>query len=489
MLYRMRLVNHLLRSVLLVALIGVGVLVGPDPTTPPKPAGAASGIPVTGPSILNPGQLVTWFNAQHRTPNITVSINELANAYIWEGGLENVRGDIAFAQSIVETGYFGFVGSIVHPADNNFAGMGACDSCGSGRQFPSAQVGVRAQIQHLKNYADPTSRAATLRNPPVVQWYGRRSDGTLDPALAIYNFDHFFAKGRAPTWNQMGNGNWATAPNYSTAVLAVYNKMLTFNGLPGNCPPDNLALSSNQASACPVALRQPGRAVATRGAGFYVLSGTGSVGAYNGAPSFGYPSFNFDIARDIAMMPDGAGYVVLDGYGGLHKYGSARQGAMWNLPSPGYWPGWDIARSLAITPDGGGLVVLDGFGGIHAVGSVQAPTGGPYWPGWDIARSIGVTADLKGFYLLDGFGKVWNIGTAPHHASAWFGWDIARDLVIRPDGSGYAVLDGFGGLHSFGAMRRANNIGWVQADRWRSLAVNNAGRLFAARNDGYTATG
>ena len=94
------------------------------------------------------------------------------------------------------------------------------------------------------------------------------------------------------------------------------------------------------------ALRQPGRAVATRDSGYYVLSGTGFVGAYNGAPSFGSPSFNFDIARDIAMMPDGAGYIVLDGYGGLHKYGSARQGAMRNLPSPGYWPGWDIARSL-----------------------------------------------------------------------------------------------------------------------------------------------
>jgi hypothetical protein len=162
---------------------------------------------------------------------------------------------------------------------------------------------------------------------------------------------------------------------------------------------------------------------------------------------------------------------------------------MRHMPSPGYWPGWDIARALAITPDGRGLVVLDGFGGIHAVGSVKAPRGAPFWPGWDIARSIGVTADLKGFYVLDGFGAVWNVGTAPRHASAWFGWDIARDLVILLDGSGYAVLDGFGGLHSFGAMPRANNIGYVRADRWRSLAVNGAGRLFAARNDAYTATG
>ena len=62
-------------------------------------------------------------------------------------------------------------------------GMGACDSCNSGRQFPSAQLGIRAQIQHLRNFADLTSRAATLHNPPVVEWYGKRSNGTLDPAL------------------------------------------------------------------------------------------------------------------------------------------------------------------------------------------------------------------------------------------------------------------------------------------------------------------
>jgi hypothetical protein len=483
----MRLVKNLLRSLLVVALVATGVAVG-DPTAPPTPAGAA-GIPLTGSSVLNAHQLTAWFNAQHRTPNISVPIDQLASLYILEGALENVRGDLAFAQSIVETGFFGFVGSMVKPSNNNFAGMGACDTCNSGRQFPTAQVGVRAQIQHLKNYADISSRAAKLRTPPVVEWYGRRSNGVLDPLLAVHNFDTFFAKGRAPTWTDMGNGNWATASHYSHAVLSVYNKMLTFNGFPGNCPPDNLAYSSGQAMSCPASLRQPGRAVMTRGTGYYVMSGTGFLAAYNGAPSFGSPAFPFDIARDVAMMPDGAGYVVLDGYGGLHKFGSAKRGAMRNIPSPGYWPGWDIARSLAITADGRGLVVLDGFGGIHAVGSVSAPAGAPFWPGWDIARSIGVTGDRKGVYVLDGFGAVWDVGTARFHGAAWFGFDIARDIVILLDGSGYAILDGFGGLHSFGGMPKGKNIGYVKADRWRSLSINGSGRLFAARNDGYTNAG
>ena len=138
------------------------------------------------------------------------------------------------------------MGSIVKPENFNYAGMGACDSCNSGRQFPSAQMGVRAQIQHLRNFSDPTSRASRLANAPVVEWYGRRSTGALDPVLAIHNYDTFFAKGNAPTWNVMGGpGKWASTPTYGTIILSTYNRMLTFNGLQGSCPPDRLALGAS----------------------------------------------------------------------------------------------------------------------------------------------------------------------------------------------------------------------------------------------------
>ena len=40
---------------------------------------------------------------------------------------------VAFAQSILETGYFSFPGGgQLVPSDNNFAGIGACDSCAAG---------------------------------------------------------------------------------------------------------------------------------------------------------------------------------------------------------------------------------------------------------------------------------------------------------------------------------------------------------------------
>jgi hypothetical protein len=486
--------SRLSRIVVLVALFATTAGLVPALTSQPKPAAAATtapGIPVMGPSRLTAVQLANWYLAQHRSPHLPVTIQELASYYIWEGALEGVRGDIAFAQSVVETGFFEFVGSMVKPENFNYAGMGACDSCNSGRQFPSAQIGVRAQIQHLKNYADPTSRAATLKNPPVVQWYGRRVVNgveSFDPALAVYNFDHFFAKGRAPTWNQMGNGNWATAPSYSTVVLSVYNKMLTFNGQAGDCPPDRLGFGAMEAKACPVALRTPGRAVAAAvGGGYYTLNGDGTVKAYN-ALSYGSPLFGFDIARDIAVMPDGKGYIVLDGYGGLHKFGSATQGVMGSLAGPYF--GFDIARSLAITIDGKGLVELDGYGGIHTVGDVAKPANAPYWPGWDIARSIHVSADKHGFYLLDGFGGVWTLGTATNYGAPYFGFDAARDVFASFDGRSYAVLDAFGAIHTYGPGRRnVGNIGYVLADRWRGLTMTADGKYTAIRNDAYAAAG
>ena len=184
-----------------------------------------------GPNILNADQIAAWYNSRRHAPYAVpgIGVRDLAQLFLWEGAAENVRGDLAFAQSIVETGWFGFVGSIVSPVNWNFAGMGACDSCNSGRQFPSPRIGVRVQIQDLRNYADIHSRASNLHHPPVPEWYAWPS---LNPMLAAHNFDTFFRKGNAPTWNQMGNGNHATSPNYASAVIGVYQSMLVYNGLP-----------------------------------------------------------------------------------------------------------------------------------------------------------------------------------------------------------------------------------------------------------------
>lgn len=472
-------------ALLATAVTATGVSVG-APVTAAGAAEASVGIPVMGPNLLSAGQLANWFRATKRGPALPVTIEQLAQYFIDEGRAEGVRGDLAFAQSVIETGYFGFVGSIVKPENFNYAGMGACDSCNSGRQFPSAQMGVRAQIQHLRNFSDPTSRASRLANAPVVEWYGRRSTGALDPVLAIHNYDTFFAKGNAPTWNVMGGpGKWASTPTYGTIILSTYNRMLTFNGLQGSCPPDRLALGASQARECPVNIRHAGRAVSGGVGGYYTLNGDGTVKAI-GATNYGSPAFSFDIARDIAVMPDGRGYVVLDGFGGIHLIGSAATSPLKNLRAPYF--GFDIARSLALTADGAGYFMLDGFGGVHAIGTARRPAGGyPYWSGWDIARSIATTLDGRGIVVLDGFGAVWRMGTVANLGGTYFGFDIARDIAITPGGDGYAMLDGFGAVHRFGAAPAPQSIGYASFDRWRSLAMRN-GRYTVVRSDGYSVT-
>lgn len=55
--------------------------------------------------------------------------------YLSEGEAEGVRGDIAFAQSCLETGNFGFSGSAVTLEQNNFCRMGVTSNGKKGNSF------------------------------------------------------------------------------------------------------------------------------------------------------------------------------------------------------------------------------------------------------------------------------------------------------------------------------------------------------------------
>jgi Mannosyl-glycoprotein endo-beta-N-acetylglucosaminidase len=176
----------------------------------------AAGEPIMGPASLSTDQMVAWYNAQGYRPHLDVSVAELAQIFLQEGADENVRGDFAFAQAIVETGGF------ASAPDHNYSGLGWCDGCERGTVFPTPRDGVRAQIQLLLNYADANSRAAGLHHPPSRYWW------SSDPATAASAFDTYFAKGWAPTWSDMGHGNWATDPAYSGKVISVYRSMVAF---------------------------------------------------------------------------------------------------------------------------------------------------------------------------------------------------------------------------------------------------------------------
>ncbi len=178
----------------------------------------AAGEPIMGPSALTADQMMAWFDAQGYRPRLgDVSVGELAQMFLEEGGDEGVRGDFAFAQAIVETGGF------ASAPDNNYSGLGWCDSCARGTVFPTPRDGIRAEIQLLLNYADPDSRAAALHHPPSPYWWGG------DPDAAVRAFDTYFAKGWAPTWSDMGHGNWATDPTYAGKVIGIYHSMTAFS--------------------------------------------------------------------------------------------------------------------------------------------------------------------------------------------------------------------------------------------------------------------
>lgn len=120
-------------------------------------------------------------NASPKLPYCTVA--ELAEIFLEEGKAEGVRGDVAWAQSLHETGYFKF-GGIVLPDQNNYGGIGALNgnSQGQAATFPDPRTGVRAQIQHLKAYAstealvnvciDPRFSLVTRGVASFVEWLG-----------------------------------------------------------------------------------------------------------------------------------------------------------------------------------------------------------------------------------------------------------------------------------------------------------------------------
>ncbi len=89
-------------------------------------------------------------------------MDTLAAIFIEEGAAEGVTGDVAFIQSIVETGWFRFGGPVAGWM-NNFGGIGVTDRNPSPAVFPDARTGVRAQIQHLRAYADPRATPAPSR--------------------------------------------------------------------------------------------------------------------------------------------------------------------------------------------------------------------------------------------------------------------------------------------------------------------------------------
>ncbi len=145
---------------------------------------------IMGRTTTTVAQMVRYFEssgaiypAEVLTKGGAKSIQEFCQIYYEEAAAEGVRAEVAFAQSMNETGFLRF-GGIVQIEQFNFAGIGAVDGNASGQcaSFPDVRTGVRAQIQHLKAYAskedlnnlcvDPRFSLVTRECAPYVQWLG-----------------------------------------------------------------------------------------------------------------------------------------------------------------------------------------------------------------------------------------------------------------------------------------------------------------------------
>lgn len=136
--------------------------------------------PITGTARATVEQMRAYI--KKKNPKVAQSVLKMIPLYISEGTAEGIRGDVAFAQSCLETGNFTFKGSAVTLDQNNFCGMGVAANGMKGNSFKDPKTGIRAQIQHLKAYAstqpitqkcvDPRYQYVQKGCAPYVEWLG-----------------------------------------------------------------------------------------------------------------------------------------------------------------------------------------------------------------------------------------------------------------------------------------------------------------------------
>ena len=163
---------------------------------------------IMGTSVATAEQMVAYIKAKNKS--VAQSVIDMIPFFISEGKAEGVRGDIAFAQACLETGNFAFKGTAVTLDQNNFCGMGVTSAGAKGNSFETPQLGIRAQVQHLKAYAstepvtsiivDPRFKYVTRGCAEYVEWLGQKE-------------------------NPDGKG-WATGKGYGDKIIRILNALI-----------------------------------------------------------------------------------------------------------------------------------------------------------------------------------------------------------------------------------------------------------------------
>lgn len=173
-----------------------------------KEVETVSKTPIAGVATATAAQMVAYIKSVN--PAVPQSVIGMIPLYLSEGKAEGIKGDLAFAQSCLETGNFTFKGSAVSLPQNNFCGMGVTSNGMKGNSFSTPQMGIRAQVQHLKAYANKEA----LKNE------------CIDPRFK------YVTRGSIPYVDELGiqenpkRIGWSAGKNYGPQILDILSRIL-----------------------------------------------------------------------------------------------------------------------------------------------------------------------------------------------------------------------------------------------------------------------
>ena len=168
-------------------------------------------ISIFGEAEASKKQAVGLIKQNNPKVRLACSVEELVDLYWRESEREDIRPDLALAQSIVETGTYAYGGDVQHN-QNNFCGLGTTGGGVKGATFKTPELGVRAHIQHLLAYTQKKRPKTAIVDPRYELAHNIRME-----------------RGMVDTWYGL-NGTWAMGSLYCEKIMATYQKMLAMPG-------------------------------------------------------------------------------------------------------------------------------------------------------------------------------------------------------------------------------------------------------------------
>jgi peptidase M23-like protein/fibronectin type III domain protein len=175
----------------------------------------------------------------------------------------------------------------------------------------------------------------------------------------------------------------------------------------------------------------------------YTLDAWGGLHPFGGAPQTSATPYwpNSNLGRRAVLLSDGSGGYIMDAWGGLHPFAVGGNPVPPAITNGAYWPRWDIARDIVLTPGSTSAsvsgVTLDGWGGLHPFGSAGSAAASAFWPNWDIARSVQLspasTAARPQGWVLDAWGGLHPFGGAMSvpGGSYWPNTNLGVSLLVQ----------------------------------------------------------